>query len=81
MNPPPTSLYTLTDRLAQLEDAPDTALTAVAEEIKSPSERLESRLTDIHNKADKLLNTKIGALADCLVFLARHVVIVEDGLS
>lgn len=58
------SLNTLTDHLTQLEEDVATDLTAVANELKSEVDLLESRLTDLQNKAGKQPHTEISALSD-----------------
>lgn len=71
--PPLTLLTAPKDRLTQLEEEMDTYLEDVADELKSETGLLESFLTDLHNIADKHLNTDISSLSDDLVALQRHV--------
>lgn len=78
---PENFINNLTNILTQVEEETDTALTAVAEEINSDVGHLESHLTDLHSKAEKRLNTEIGALSEYLVAPSRFFVKVEDDLS
>lgn len=80
LQPQPISFSTLTEDLTHLEEAMDTALTAVAE-LKSDVGLLESRLTDLHRKSLKLLNTELRSLFHNLVALNRRVMKVGNHLS
>lgn len=60
----PTSFTIVTDRITLSKAETDTELIAVAEELKSEGGLLEYCLTDLHNKADKRLNTEIFELYD-----------------
>lgn len=77
--PPP--LKNLSDLLTQLEQNTATVLTSNADELKSEVGRPASRLTEVDNKSDRLLNTDIGALSDDLAALTRYFFRVEHGLS
>lgn len=77
-------LHVLTDRVSKLEEATDTFLTTVADEIQTEVGLLESRLTDLRGNTNNHFTTQdreIESLSEDLVDLTPRVVKFEDGLS
>lgn len=74
-------MASLKDDLPKLEQEMNHALTTVVADNRKDLDHLESLLTALHNKADKLLDTEIGALSNDIFVLIRHIVKVEDDLA
>lgn len=67
--------------LSKLEEEQNSALTAVVAENEKTLGQLESRLTELHSKADKRLDTDLFVLSDDLISINRPVLKVEDDLT